>query len=305
MNSARPVAAPSANSSCPDALQRRLAQFNRKRLKPGWIGHHWLDELREEMEVRLVEGSYVEELRQALQPQLDGLPTQADAFMDWFAELARSGPGQDDPLFRWLATTASLEQMRWFLRQDLASDCGFEDLLALAQLRQSTQPKLELARQYWDRMGRGSEEGLQETMRQRISRVLRLEASMEDIVAESLALGNLMLALAANRHYASHAIGAMATAMMSSSARNALINDGLRRLGVAAPARDYYQLHAGIDRRYAEAWQREVIRPLVEANPPVAVALAEGALLRLQAGAHCCERYRRELGVGMETMQAA
>lgn len=305
MTSARPAASQSASTAAPDALHRRLAQFNRKRLRAGWVGHHWLAELREEMEVRLVEGSYIEEQRLALQPQLAEMPTRPAPFMDWFGALARSGPEQDDLLYRWLATSANLEQMRWFLCQDLASDFAFEDLLALAQLRLSPRPKLELARQYWDRMGRGSEDALQDTMRQRIARVLRLETPIEETVWESLALGNLMLALAANRRYGSHAIGALAAAMSSSSARNALINDGLRRLGIAAPARGYYQLHAGIDRQYAEAWQREVVGPLVDANPPVAQAIAEGALLRLQASTRCCERYRNELGVGMETMQAA
>jgi hypothetical protein len=41
-----------------------------------------------------------------------------------------------------------------------------------------------------------------------------------------------------------------------------------------------------------------VIAPLVAREPRAAAAIAEGALMRLQAGARCFERYRRELGLG-------
>jgi hypothetical protein len=49
--------------------------------------------------------------------------------------------------------------------------------------------------------------------------------------------------------------------------------------------------------KHSEAWNREVLRPLVAADPRVARPIAEGALMRLAAGARCFERYRRELGL--------
>ena len=42
---------------------------------------------------------------------------------------------------------------------------------------------------------------------------------------------------------------------------------------------------------------RSVCEPLVSENPAVAVAIAEGALMRLECGARCFERYRSELGL--------
>ena len=48
-----------------------------------------------------------------------------------------SGPGQGDPLFPWLATSANLEQMTWFVLQEVAGEAGFEDLLALTQIKVS------------------------------------------------------------------------------------------------------------------------------------------------------------------------
>jgi hypothetical protein len=63
------------------------------------------------------------------------------------------------------------------------------------------------------------------------------------------------------------------------------------------PVRRYYAVHATLDVKHSEAWNREVLRPLVEADPRVARPIAEGALMRLNAGARCFERYRRELGL--------
>ena len=73
------------------------------------------------------------------------------------------------------------------------------------------------------------------------------------------------------------------------------MNLGLRRLGVTPRARKYFALHATLDLQHAAAWNRGVLRPLVEADPRRARALAEGALMRLRAGARCFEIYRSHL----------
>ena len=83
----------------------------------------------------------------------------SDAFIAWFEELRENGPGQGDPLFPWLATTATREQMRWFLTQEVAGEAGFDDLLALTQIKMSERAKLEMARNFWDEMGRGAGKG--------------------------------------------------------------------------------------------------------------------------------------------------
>jgi len=47
--------------------------------------------------------------------------------------------------------------------------------------------------------------------------------------------------------------------------------------------------------RHSAAWNAEVLAPLVAEAPQVARCIAEGAVLRLRAGARCFERYKREL----------
>ena len=56
-------------------------------------------------------------------------------------------------------------------------------------------------------------------------------------------------------------------------------------------------LHAVLDVRHSQAWNEEVIGPLVEEDPRRARCIAEGAVLRLTCGARCFDRYRAEFGL--------
>lgn len=58
----------------------------------------------------------------------------------------------------------------------------------------------------------------------------------------------------------------------------------------------YFDLHAILDVKHPEACNAEAIRPLVAANPGIAHAIAEGALMRLRCGERCFRRSRAELG---------
>ena len=143
-----------------DALHRELAYFNRGRLSPGFAHPYWRAALQDELRLRESEGYFIEAERQSVQVLLRDIPEQADAFVTWFEQLKHNGPGQDDPLFPWLAEEATYEQMRWFLHQEVAGEAGFDDLVALTQVKMPVAAKLELARNYWDEMGRGNESGM-------------------------------------------------------------------------------------------------------------------------------------------------
>jgi hypothetical protein len=117
------------------------------------------------------------------------------------------------------------------------------------------------------------------------------------VVAESLALGNLMIALATRRPYAYHSVGALGVIELTAPGRSKQVNRALARLGVDAHERQYFALHATLDEQHSAAWNTEVLLSLAAEEPRATRAMAEGALLRLTAGARCFERYRRELGV--------
>ena len=295
-----------ANAACPPVqLHRRLAAFNRQRLLPTYDEPRWPDALSQEMELRSLEARFVRSERAALASQLTDVPTDAPAFMDWFHALKENGPGQGDALFPWLAEDASIDQMRWFLRQEAAGEAGFDDLVALTQIRFPSRPKLEMANNYWDEMGRGRESGMHGPLLERTTQALDLRPSVDTTVWESLALANLMVAMAINRHLAYQSVGALGAIEMTAPGRVSKVNEGMRRLGFSAEVRRYFQLHAGLDVRHSLAWNREVIEPLVAADPGAARPIAEGALLRLSAGARCFERYRRELFAGDAITAAA
>jgi len=276
------------------AFQRGLSTWNRERLTPALPTAEWLDGLVEDVGWLAREAKFVEPERRAVSERAASAPREADAFVAWFEALKDDGPGQNDALFPWLAESAKLESMRWFLQQEVAGEAGFDDLVALSQVKLPKAPKLELARKYWDEMGQGHAGGMHGPMLEHLARGLNLEQD-GDVVVESLALGNLMVALAMNRRYAYQSIGALGVIELTAPGRAAFVNRGLKRLGFGGEVRRYFALHATLDIKHSDAWNREVLRPLVAQNPDVAPALAEGALLRLTAGARCFERYRHEL----------
>lgn len=275
-------------------VQLDLVRFNARRLEPQLPGAHWRNDVQDDCALVQLEGTFVDAARKQIAPLVKDVPDRADAFVAWFENLRETGPGQRDPLFPWLANRATLAQMRWFLAQEIAGEAGFEDLLALTQLKMPQRAKLEMARNYWDEMGRGAAKGMHGPMLTRLADELNIEATHEETVPEALALGNAMMALACNRRYAFQAVGALGVIEMTAPTRVGFVNDGLRRLGVPAVARHYFALHATLDIKHSRAWNDEVLRPLVAEDPRRAKAIAEGAMLRLWCGARCFDRYRAE-----------
>ncbi len=278
-----------------DEMQRRLAAFNQNRILPTVPLEDWESGIDDEREARLLEGRLIEALRTDVKMTAASAPTRADEFLGWFEDLRETGPGQHDPLFDWLSDEASLAEMRWFLAQEAAGEAGFDDLLAYTQVRLPTRAKLELARNYWDEMGRGRQRGMHGLMLSNLIDELGIVASLETTVSEALALANTMLGLAMNRRYAYHAVGALGVVELTAPGRVAKVAEGLKRLGFDARQRAYFDLHAAIDIRHSRDWNSEVIAPLVHADPECARFIAEGALMRLHCGARCFERYRAEL----------
>ena len=286
-----------ASAGSPDQLQQRLSRLNHQRMNPGRPEDDWREQMARQTEQMLEEGEWLETARAAVAERAAAAPTDADGFVAWFAALEQNGPGQNDPLFPWLAVKATHEQMRWFLTQEVAGEAGFEDLSALTQVKMPEQTKLEIARNYWDEMGRGNPKGMHGPMLDVLAHRLGLTPVMEETIWQSLALANTMAGLAVNRRYAFQSIGALGIVEQTAPGRATLVAQGLKRLGVPAEDRHYFDLHAILDVKHAEAWNAEAIHPLVASDPGLAAPIAEGALMRLECGAACFERYRLELGV--------
>ncbi len=283
--------------NAPNALdfQARLARFNATRFNPALPTAAWREDVALLAEHLQEEGEWLEQRRAAVSALAAKAPRDADGFVTWFEELEHTGPGQGDALFPWLADAASMDEMRWFLTQEVAGEAGFDDLAAITQVKLPQQAKLELARNYWDEMGRGNPKGMHGPMLEVIADRLGLHPTMDTTVPESLALANTMAGLACSRRYAYHSVGALGVIEQTAPSRAILVARGLKRLGVPPEDRHYFDLHAVLDVKHSEAWNAEALHPLVAGNPAVAPAIAEGALMRLEAGAACFERYRTEL----------
>jgi len=245
--------------------------------------------------MRMLEASFLEELREEVREEAAEAPRDADAFVIWFENLKLTGPGQGDALFPWLAQEADIGQMRWFFEQEAAGEAGFDDLVALTQIKLPEAPKLELARNYWDEMGRGNPRGMHGPMLSALADTLGVAPAIETTVWESLALANAMTAMATNRGFAWHSVGALGVIELTAPARSALVAKGLRRIGLSERERRYFDLHAVLDVKHSEDWNREALIPLVREDPARATAMAEGALMRLTCGKRCFDRYRANL----------
>jgi Iron-containing redox enzyme len=278
-------------------IQVQLDRLNALRFNPTLPPPDWEDQVSEVAQLTIIEGWFLENSRKAIAARAAQAPSRPSEFIEWFEVLKESGPGQKDPLFAWLAEECSMDQMKWFLAQEVAGEAGFEDLTALTQLKLPTKPKLELARNYWDEMGRGNSKAMHGPLLAALAEHLNLTPLPETTVTEALALANTMAGLAANRRYAYHSVGALGVIEMTAPGRSAATSAGLKRLGVRAKNRHYFALHAVLDIKHSMAWNAEAITPLVAVNPDVATAIAEGALMRLECGARCFQRYRSELGV--------
>ena len=276
----------------PESLHRQLAHWNHRRLAPCAPSGHWEQELEENHRMQWLEGVWVETLRAEVAKRAAAAPTDVDGFVAWFEALKASGPGQGDPLFDWLARDAGLESMKWFLTQEAAGEAGFDDLVALAQVKVPAEAKLELARNYWDEMGRGSEGGMHGPMLDRATAALDLEPTIDGTVWQSLALANTLTAVATTRRYAWHAIGALGVVELTAPTRVALVAQGLKRLALPPAVRKYFELHAMLDLKHSDDWIANVLRPLVIEDPGRARFLAEGALIRLVCGERCFDAYR-------------
>ncbi|QIK78124.1 iron-containing redox enzyme family protein [Sphingomonas piscis] len=278
-----------------EEIQRRLAHWNRDRLAPRFPDEDWSDRLHTDTEMLELQAAFLERLRAKVRSAAAAAPTDADGFVAWFEGLKANGPGQFDPLFDWLADSASMEEMRWYLEQEAAGEAGFDDLTALTQIKLPERVKLELARNYWDEMGRGNPKGMHGPMLERLVTALELQPSIETTCAESLALANAMTAMASRRDYAWHAVGALGVIELTAPDRSAAVATGLKRLGISPKTRLYFDLHATLDVKHSEEWNKEAIGPAVAEDPRRAHAIAEGALMRLTCGARCFERYRATL----------
>lgn len=190
--------------------------------------------------------------------------------------------------------------MRWFLTQEAAGEAGFDDLIAYTQVKLPLGPKLELAGNYWDEMGRGQHRGIHTLLLRELIETMRIAPEIETTVWESLALANAMTAMATTRRYAWLSVGALGVVELTAPWRCEKVSAGLKRLGFGQRERLYYDLHSHIDVKHSATWNEHALKPLVAEDPRRARAIAEGALIRMRCAERCFDRYAECIEDGAE-----
>ncbi len=279
-----------------EPLHRRLAEFNRARLSPSLDVVDWQQQLRQEHDLRVVEGHVLESERSRIAAIAKQAPTQPRELVDWLEALREPAELHSHALFSWLARSADHSELTWFLVQELTSPETPEDLFALAQLQLPWRSKLEIGRCYWDEMGQGYAAAMRSRILDNFTHDLHVDAT-HPLVWEELARSNLMLGLCSNRRYGYHALGALGAVELTMGSPARLVAEGLSRLGYSVEASAYFASRAKLAKLRSHAWNQDVILPLVAQDARCARAIAEGALMRIASANRCFERYARQLGV--------
>jgi hypothetical protein len=273
-----------------DRFHSQLARFNQQRFSPATPEGDLTAEMELEYEMRISERNFVERERRAVAPTAEQAPVEATQFTAWLDDLRATASTQDEVLYPWLAEHSTLDDLRWFISQEAMGDPGFGDLMAMTRV--TLPPRAKLAVAYNE--ATGDERIAARWVLREIVAALFLSPDIDDTVWESLALANLMTALAANRRYVYQSVGALAIAEATAPQRARWITQGLRRLGALPASSTLGERSTRADVSAPVLWTRAVLEKLLEADPKAYCYLAEGALMRLYSASQCLLRYRNQ-----------
>ena len=212
------------------------------------------------------------------------LPSDPDAFCEWFKRAAFTHPLYEHPLYGFLAGEASREQLERFLRLEAAGEAAFDDLVALGQVGTRGEVKIEMGRNYWDELGNGKAHAVHTHLFHKLTETLAITApEAHDLPWQVLGGVNVMLWSCIPRRNAFRAQGTLGAVELLAPQRCTRLVTGAQRVGIPRKAMAYYAAHAIIDVGHAEGWLDHVVRPQVTELPAARVGIAEGLMVRADA----------------------
>jgi hypothetical protein len=166
-------------------------------------------------------------------------------------------------VYRWLEAQATWDELVEFLAMEGGPDAGFDDLVAMAQVGVRGGPKVCLAANYWDEMGRGDLDAVHTELHTMLVEAIEMPAiprrQLPVGALERMALGGV---LATNRSLQPEALGAFGLLELQAGPRCRAVVRALERLGAPSDALPFYVEHAGADPRHGKEWLDHVIAPL-------------------------------------------
>jgi Iron-containing redox enzyme len=225
-------------------------------------------------------------LQEEARLDLTELPTHAEGFAVWYAQLHRLHRTRVAPFFEHLAQSATVQELALYIGMEEQVDGRFDDVIALAQLGMTGDMKLALAENFWDEMGLGHLEGMHTRMFMHSAAHMRDHLRGLDMASmvpvEALKNGNLLLMYALNRRFTPRLLGALAILEHTAPYRFSHTVRGLRRLGIPEDVVRYHQLHIEVDANHGRQLLERVLKPLVAESAPALREVCIGCLIRYQ-----------------------
>ena len=183
-------------------------------------------------------------------------------------------------VYEWLAAKADREEIVAFLSLEGGPDGGFDDLVAACQIGLDGEPKLELARNYWDEMGNGSLARVHTELHRKLQRALGLVCPpRETQPVAALERTVLTGVLATNRRFQPEMLGALGLLELQAGPRCRKVVAALERIGAGDDALDFYVEHATVDPRHGKDWVDNAVVPL-QGDARWAAGIVRGARWR-------------------------
>ena len=101
---------------------------------------------------------------------------------------------------------------------------------------------------------------------ERLADYLSIDARPDRVIPEALGAGQCHAGVSPQPPLQLQSIGALGVIEMTAPTRAGFVDAGLKRLGIPTKKRIYFTLHAVLDIKHSECWNREVLRSLVGRN---------------------------------------
>lgn len=244
-----------------------LAPWNTVRTQTRWQHHPIVALLKQR-----AEGNLLATLK------ADSRPAEPSPTVDTRAAVRRiAARDRVAPIYSWVAHDATREELVGFLALEGGPDDGFDDLVASCQIGLVGGPKMEMARNYWDEMGRGDAHQVHRALHRDLTIALDLpRIPRVNLPLTALRRSVLTSTLATNRSMQPELIGVLGMIELQAGPRCRQVVLGLERLELPTEALPFYEVHADTDPRHGKDWLDNVIGPL-SSDEQVAAGIVRGA----------------------------